>query len=1036
MKRITLFFCLAAFAASAQGVKVSELPAATSVDGTEVVPIVQTTTKKATIGLLRGFNSYGTVGQLLRVNGAGTGLEFFTPSYLTGLYFKNGLNKRADSTTVELGGALIRNTSITGDFDFTMVMGGVSNSRFEMNNSGLLLLQSNTASGSNSLSVAVPSAPGSEITINQNKVTIQSSNGSFEGLQYAANYSSTILPNARSIADVGTNDARYTPQVLTANLGITQGGFNTNYFGTGKVTFNSVATRAGLNVGTLAGGVTSNQANGDIWYNSTTNLFQFRQGGATVGFMNNPMTTGGDIIYGGASGVPTRLANGSSGQILTASGGTSAPTWATPAFWKTTGTTTISGVVQVLGNDLLNFNIGSGGNYSQLTLDDTGDIGFIGRNSSSDGGAIYFSPTSKHLELQGGNSGGISGGRSSLLLKDTVTSIAIAEWGVGQSGFSFDKNGVLAIGSPSLGSSVKYPRLDASNGTTSDYYSIIFRDSVVHLKSYNLDYPFDGLQYGSNVTMQDSTHVSKWWVENHTSGGVALSSITEATAVANLDANGNDVNLIDVDAFTITGASLNIDPATFTATVNDLTFVSENDISIASTTGDVQLDNIAVASFPNGIKYTGAITLVDSTLISRGYARSHLAGYTFTNSPSTNYVPQFNGTNITWAAGGSGITNGAANTQLMISDGTNAIGDLALTFDGTNDALTIGSTRIHTTGGSGNTSNLFAGNGAGNYTLSGTQNVAYGVNGLNALTSGVSNVAIGSGAVGATSGSRNIGIGGGSAHLFTTGNSNIVIGVTDFSSGASTGSRNILIGGYDSGSGVHNSITGSNNISLGHGITLSDKTASDRLVIQNAIYGSGNSGTGTTVSTGNVGFWTNTYGTSAAKVIAVGNGTAPSTSTSDAFQIYSADVSAGNAALHTRAEGGEIISLGSELGTQSNHDLVFVVNGSERARIPASTSTLTDGGSITITSSRHKLTTDEATITFTNNYTGDQGLIEVTFNTTASTWTFPSGALCEFNGTPSTDNTMAPYGASGDKILLYWENVDGNYYYTGVNKRQ
>lgn len=42
----------------------------------------------------------------------------------------------------------------------------------------------------------------------------------------------------------------------------------------------------------------------------------------------SPMTTGGDIIYGGASGTGTRLANGSSGQVLTSAGGTSAPTWA------------------------------------------------------------------------------------------------------------------------------------------------------------------------------------------------------------------------------------------------------------------------------------------------------------------------------------------------------------------------------------------------------------------------------------------------------------------------------------------------------------------------------------------------------------------------------------------------------------------------------------------------------------------------------------------------------------------------------------
>ncbi len=45
--------------------------------------------------------------------------------------------------------------------------------------------------------------------------------------------------------------------------------------------------------------------------------------------MTNPMTTGGDVIYGGASGVPTRLANGSAGQVLTSGGTTVAPTWTT-----------------------------------------------------------------------------------------------------------------------------------------------------------------------------------------------------------------------------------------------------------------------------------------------------------------------------------------------------------------------------------------------------------------------------------------------------------------------------------------------------------------------------------------------------------------------------------------------------------------------------------------------------------------------------------------------------------------------------------
>lgn len=41
----------------------------------------------------------------------------------------------------------------------------------------------------------------------------------------------------------------------------------------------------------------------------------------------SPMTTGGDLIYGGASGTGTRLPNGSLNQILTSNGGTNAPSW-------------------------------------------------------------------------------------------------------------------------------------------------------------------------------------------------------------------------------------------------------------------------------------------------------------------------------------------------------------------------------------------------------------------------------------------------------------------------------------------------------------------------------------------------------------------------------------------------------------------------------------------------------------------------------------------------------------------------------------
>lgn len=47
-------------------------------------------------------------------------------------------------------------------------------------------------------------------------------------------------------------------------------------------------------------------------------------------------------------------------------------------------------------------------------------------------------------------------------------------------------------------------------------------------------------------------------------------------------------------------------------------------------------------------------------------------------------------------------------------------------------------------------------------------------------------------------------------------------------------------------------------------------------------------------SSGNVGIGTSTFGTSAAKVLAIKNGTAPTTGPADTVQLYSVDLSAGN----------------------------------------------------------------------------------------------------------------------------------------------
>lgn len=69
---------------------------------------------------------------------------------------------------------------------------------------------------------------------------------------------------------------------------------------------------------------------GRLYYETDTSILYRDNGSAWesiegVGDFSNPMTTAGDIITGGSSGTPTRLAIGSTGHVLTVSGGT--PVW-------------------------------------------------------------------------------------------------------------------------------------------------------------------------------------------------------------------------------------------------------------------------------------------------------------------------------------------------------------------------------------------------------------------------------------------------------------------------------------------------------------------------------------------------------------------------------------------------------------------------------------------------------------------------------------------------------------------------------------
>jgi carbohydrate binding protein with CBM6 domain/Big-like domain-containing protein len=121
------------------------------------------------------------------------------------------------------------------------------------------------------------------------------------------------------------------------------------------------------------------------------------------------------------------------------------------------------------------------------------------------------------------------------------------------------------------------------------------------------------------------------------------------------------------------------------------------------------------------------------------------------------------------------------------------------------------------------------------HSVTGTGNTALGAYTMYNANSGNSNVAIGrDGLYYNASGSNNVGIGYQAAYLTSSGNNNTALGFQ----------------------ALYSNTTGSNNIAIGYGAQPADGISNGQLSIQNIIFGTNNTGTGSTLSTGNIGIGT------------------------------------------------------------------------------------------------------------------------------------------------------------------------------------
>ncbi|MDB5254760.1 MAG: hypothetical protein JWL92_136 [Candidatus Nomurabacteria bacterium] len=383
--------------------------------------------------------------------------------------------------------------------------------------------------------------------------------------------------------------------------------------------------------------------------------------------------------------------------------------------------------------------------------------------------------------------------------------------------------------------------------------------------------------------------------------GQDATDVSNGVIPVSLRSDGTHLN---TSGYALVAAKINTILPTIQATPSILTTANAQGILGSRSSWDVAnggkytVGGVTTTFLPDQTNYTGTIFLGDGgtslshSTGSEGQSDTFVglsSGSALTTGNSNSALGRFSLNALTTGSNNSAFGFGALQTNITNS-GNTAIGSLSLAVNIADNNTSLGyqSGKVNTTGAN----NTFIGTFSGFSNISGASLVAVGFGSLQNSTSSF-NTAIGyQSATNSTTGQQNT-VGGYSALNFNkTGSNNTVWGTTALfgSSNASnysnntavgyragwvaltgadsntligyqtgytltTGAKNIMLGAFAT-TANSNITTGSNNIMIGNDIQAPGGTSSNQLNIGNLIFGTGVSGTGSTIA-GSVGIGVN-----------------------------------------------------------------------------------------------------------------------------------------------------------------------------------